>query len=138
MQNQRGLSLIEIIVSFSIIAFSFIALVQSFPLALNLNKTSENATKASYLAQEKIEQLYSLGYAGFSTGVIEAKARLSADPTNYLYNFQRQTTVDFVDGNLQISGSDTGMKKISVTVYYTNSFTRSEKGYLTTTLISQW
>ncbi len=138
MNNQKGLSLIEIIVSFSILSLSFIALMQSFPLALNLNKTSENATKASYLAQEKIEELYALGYVNFSTGTIEAKHSLSADPANYLYYFQRQTVVYFVDGNLQTSETDTGMKKVSVTIYYTNSFSKSEKSYTTITLISQW
>lgn len=132
------MSLLEIMVSLSILVVTFISLMQSFPLALAINKTSENATKASYLAQEKLEELNSLGYGNIAVGEIEAKHRLSGTPTDYLYYFQRQTAVNYVDGNLQNSVSDTGLKKISVTVYYTNALSKTEKIYSTVTLMSQW
>ncbi len=134
---QKGLSLLEIMVSFSILVIAFMALMQSFPITLSINKTSENATKAAYLAQAKLEELNSLGYNSVAVGTIETKHRLSNDTSNYLYYFQRQTVVNYVDGNLQNSGSDTGLKKISVTIYYTNVLSRIEKVYTTVTLISQ-
>jgi Tfp pilus assembly protein PilV len=136
-KNQTGMSLLEIMVSLSILVVTFITLMQSFPMALAINKTSENATKASYLAQEKLEELNSLGYDSIAVGIIEAKHRLSNTSTDYLYYFQRETTVDYVDSNLQNSVSDTGLKKISVIIYYTNSFLKTEKTYSTVTLISQ-
>lgn len=132
------MSLLEIMVSLSILVVTFITLMQSFPLALTINKTSENATKASYLAQEKLEELNSLGYDNIAVGAIEAKHRLSDIPTDYLYYFQRQTTVNYVDANLQNSASDVGLKKISVIVYYANALSKTEKTYSTVTLISQW
>ena len=103
-----------------------------------INKTAENSTKASYLAQSQLEYLNSLNYSDIGAGTIEAKHRLSADPASYLYSFQRQTAVQNVDSNLQSSQTDTGLKKITVTVYYTNSFAKVEKTYVTTTLINQW
>ena len=136
--SQIGMSLLEIMVSLSILALTFIALMQSFPTALTINKTSENSTKASYLAQEKLEELNSLGYNNIAVGAIEAKHRLSDTQGNYLYYFQRQTIVNYVDGDLQNSVSDTGLKKISVTVYYTNALSKTEKSYSTVTLMSQW
>lgn len=136
--RQKGLSLIEVMVSFSILILVLIALAQTFPLALTINKTSGNATKASYLAQTKLEELNSLGYDNISIGAVEPKHRLSADPADYLYYFQRQTEISYVDGNLQASASDIGLKKILVTVYYTNGLTKAEKNYGTVTLISQW
>lgn len=132
------MSLIEVMVAFSILILVLIALAQTFPLALTINKTSENATKASYLAQAKLEELNSLGYENISVGAIEPKHRLSTDPTDYLYYFQRQTDISYLDGNLQPSFSATGLKKIFVTVYYTNSLFKTEKNYSTFTLISQW
>jgi len=132
------MSLLEIMVSMSILVITFIALMQSFPMALTINKTSENSTKASYLAQEKLEELNSLGYGNIAVGVIEAKHRLSDIQTDYLYYFQRQTAVSYVDGNLQDSASETGLKKISVTVYFTNALSKTEKNYSTVALISQW
>lgn len=133
-----GMSLLEVMVSFSILALTFVALMQSFPLSLTINKTSENATKASYLAQEKLEELNSLGYDGLAVGAIETKHRLSANQADYLYYFQRQTQVSYVDGNLAESGADTGLKKITVTVYYTNALSKAEKTYSTVTLASRW
>lgn len=132
------MTLIEVMVSFSILIIVLIALAQTFPLALTINKTSENAAKASYLAQAKMEELDSLGYDNMSTGTIEPKHRLSDDPANYLYYFQRQTEINYVDGNLAASLSDTGLKKILVTVYYTDALFKIEKNYTTMTLASQW
>jgi len=137
-KNQLGMSLLEVMVAFSILTLTFTALMQSFPYSLAINKTSENAAKAAYLAQAKLEELNSLGYGNISTGTIEAKHRLADNPTDYLYYFQRQTTVSFVDGNLADSASDLGLKKISVTVYYSNALSKVEKEYSTVTLISQW
>ena len=136
-KHQNGLSLIEIIVAFTILTIVCISLVQSFPFGLSINKTAESATIASYLAQDKIEELHSLGYDNIITGVIEEKHFLSNDPASYLYNFQRQTKVNCVDGNLLNSGENTGMKKISATIYYTSAISRTETSYNITTLISK-
>lgn len=135
--NQQGLSLIEIMVALTILTIAFIGLMQSFPYGLSINKAAENTTIASYLTQDKIEELHSLGYNDIATGALEIRHRLSDDQTSYLYFYQRQTEVNYIDGNLSNSVSDTGMKKISVTVYYTNALSKTEKSYNITTLISR-
>lgn len=138
LKKQLGMSLLEVMVSFSVLVIVLVTLMQTFPLALTINKTSANATKASYLAQTKLEELTALGYGNLSVGAVEVKHRLSDNIANYLYYFQRQTDVGYVDGNLQANVSDTGLKKITVTVYYTNALSKTEKSYSTATLISQW
>ncbi|MDD4900704.1 MAG: hypothetical protein PHS62_01160 [Patescibacteria group bacterium] len=138
LKNHWGMSLIEIMVSFSILVLVFVSLAQTFPFALTINKTAENSTKAAYLVQAKLEELNSLGYANIPLGTIEAKHRLAANPNNYLYYFQRQTAVEYVDSALATSVSETGLKKVTVTVYYTNALSKTEKIYTTSTLISQW
>lgn len=134
--NQQGMSLLEVMVSFLIFTLVFIALTQSFPLSISINKTAENATKASYLAQSQLESLAALNYDSINIGTIEPKHRLSNDTTNYLYYFQRQTMVSYVDGNLTASGTETDLKKITVTIYYTNASSKTEKIYDTSTLIT--
>lgn len=136
-KHQNGLSLIEIMVAFTILTIAYIGLVQSFPFGLSINKAAESATIASYLAQDKIEELHSMGYDNIITGAIEIKHRLSDDPVNYLYNFQRQTEVNCVDGDLLDSVVDTGIKKISTTVHYTSAISKTETSYNITTLISR-
>lgn len=135
--NNRGMSLIETMVALLILMVAFISLIQSFPFSQSIVKTAENSTKASYLAQDKLEQLLALNYDNIPVGTIETKQRLSADSANYLYYFQRQTTVSYLDGDWQASISDTGMKKISITVYYINSISKQEKSYTVSALASQ-
>lgn len=131
------MSLIEIMVALLILMVAFISLVQVFPFSQTIVKTAENSTKASYLAQDKLEQLLALSYDNIPVGAVEAKQRLSADSASYLYYFQRQTMVSYLDGNWQTSASDLGMKKISVTVYYTNSISKQESAYAISALASQ-
>ncbi|MEK7557615.1 MAG: prepilin-type N-terminal cleavage/methylation domain-containing protein [Patescibacteria group bacterium] len=135
--NSKGFSLIEIMIAFLILVIAFIGLIQAFPFSQIMIKTAENSSKASYLAQDKIEQLLSLGYDNIPVGAIETKQRLSASSTDYLYFFQRQTIVDYIDSDLQVSASSTDMKKISTTVYYTNNVSKTEKSYNISTIISQ-
>jgi len=137
LKNKDGLSLIETIVALSVLTVAFIGLVQAFPFGLSINKDAENVTIASYLVQEEIEELLLLGYGGIGTGTIEIKHRLSDDTSNYLYHFQRETIINYVDGNLDNSIVDLGIKKISVTVFYTNAISKTEKNYNITTLISE-
>lgn len=130
--------LIEVMVSFAILAIAFIAIAQIYPFSSSINKSAENATKASYAAQMKIEELNSLGYDNIGTGIVEAKHRLSDDASNYLYFFQRQTVVNYATSDLQNSASDTSLKKIAVTVYYTANLLKTEKSDTTYSLISRW
>ena len=131
------MSLIETMVALLILMVAFVSIVQTFPFSQTIVKTAENSTKAAYLAQNEIEQLLALNYGNIPVGTIEVKQRLSADSADYLYYFQRQTTVSYVDGDLESSISDTGMKKISVTVYYTNSISKTENSYNISALASQ-
>jgi len=132
-----GFSLIEIMVALAILIIAFISLTQVFPFGLSINKEAENSTIASYLAQEKIEELFSLEYDNINLGTIETKHRLADDSASYLYYFQRQTAVSYVDGELNVVGEDMGIKKISVTIYFTNAISKTEKNYNITTLISK-
>lgn len=135
--DNRGMSLIEVMAALLILMVAFIALVQSFPFSQTIVKTAENSTKAAYLAQSKLEELLALNYDNLPVGAIEIKTRLATDPANYLYYFQRQTTVSYLDGAWQISGSDMGMKKISVIVYYTHSISKKENSYEISALASR-
>lgn len=124
-------------VAFAIMTIAYIGLVGAFPFGIAASKEAENMAIASYLAQQKIEQTNSLDYENINVGVIETKARLSNDASSYLYNYQRETTASYVDGNLTPSVTDQGIKKISTSIYYTNAISKTEKIYNVTTLISQ-
>ena len=134
---KMGFSLIEVVVAFSILTIAFIFILSSFPFALSVTKGAENSSLASYLAQEKIEELNSLSYENVNVGVIEAKHRLSSEQSDYLYNFQRETEVIYVNDNLNQEWADQGIKKISVDVYYLEPASKNEKIFNVSTLISR-
>ena len=133
-KNRKGFSLIEIMVAIMILGTSYIGIIQAFPYAMSIIKTAENETIASFLAQEKIEEINQMTYAEVTTGAIETRHRLGGSGDK-LYHFERQTDVVYVDSDLNDSVSDTGLKKIITTVYYTNSISKSEKEYTLKTVI---
>lgn len=132
----EGLSLIEAILAIGIITIILLFTIQLFPFSLKLSKIGEQNTIAANLAQAKIEEIFSLGYENIGVGTIEAKHRLSNNPENPFYQYQRETQVEYVDGNLNNSNVDTGMKKINITIYWKN-FTNLEKKLSFKTLISK-
>lgn len=134
--KQKGFSLIEVMVAFSILIVTYISLVGSFPTALAINKGAESISIASYLAQDKIEELNSNDYTAIATGTAESLHRLSNDTNSYLYNFERETRIYSVDANLQSTTTDTGLKIASTTVYYADA-RKNTKSYSLTLLISQ-
>lgn len=80
---------------------------------------------ASKLASEKVEQLLatkaSVGYENINTGT--SSEQISYDNLS----FQRQTVVNYVEGSdlKTVSGSDTGFKRIDVTINWNNGSTQN-------------
>lgn len=128
-QAQTGFSLIEIMVAILILGTTFIGLIQAFPYALRIIKSAENKTKASYRGQEKIEEIYQLGYSGIGTGIIESRQAIGD-------GFERQTEAYFLDIDFATSTSDIGLKLITTTVYFTNAFSKNESSYPLSTIIA--
>ncbi len=128
--------MIEIMVAFSILIVALLGIINSFPFGLSIGNEGERSTVASYLCQEKIEELISLGYENINIGNIETRHRLSVSPNDYFYDFEREANVSYVDGNLADSMVDLGLKKISSTVYYKNAISKKETSHNVTTLIS--
>ncbi|MFA6421986.1 MAG: prepilin-type N-terminal cleavage/methylation domain-containing protein [Candidatus Buchananbacteria bacterium] len=135
--NNKGISLIEALVSIAIIIIVILAISQIFPLALKISNHAEQETIATNLAQAKIEETFSLNYENIPTGINEAKHRLSTDPNNPFYYYQRQTDVQYVDVDLNDSASDTGLKKITTTVYWQSPIFKTEKNVNLIILISK-
>lgn len=135
--NKKGFSLLEIMVAFTILTIAFIAISRSFPYGLAINKSAENSTIASFLAQDKIEELHSLGYDNIGLGEIEARHKLSLDQDDYRFFYERDANVSYVDSSLVESITDLGMKKISATIYFINSVSKQEDTFNITTIISR-
>ncbi len=135
-KKQQGFTLLEAMVSIAIITVAFFAIIAVFPFSLNNNKSAENLTSATYLAQAGMEYALSKTYENLITGDFEARGRLATSSEDFFYQFQRETVVTYVDENLENSISDLGLKKIEVNVYWQAPLGAGEKSYTLKTLIS--
>ena len=75
--EKRGFTLVEVCVSFLLMAIFFAGLTQSFPLALKLIVDGKLRSEAVALAQGKMEELKSYGYGSgfFVSGSDEVRGK---------------------------------------------------------------
>ena len=125
--KNQGFSVIESALAMVILTVGLFAVVQFFPLSLEIVGNSQQTTTATNLALEQIEAISQLNYDDITPGTPEAKQRLASDPSSYLYSYQRQTVVETVDANFNFSPTDIGFKKIVVTVYWLSPIGSVEK-----------
>lgn len=135
LRTTLGFSIIEILAAITFLTVGIFAIAKIFPFGIQISQNAEDRTIAATLAQDKIEELISSGYEGIAIGIIEAKQEIPSGSFGDKYNFYRQTIVSFVDGDLADSVSDTGMKKIEVTVFWNSG--GNEKNLVLKRLISR-
>ena len=133
-KNQTGFTLIEIMVAIMIIGVLMVGLLNAFPYAAGIIGQAKQETQAAYLAQEKIEELYQLGYNQIATGTIEVKHYLDS---SYPGNFQRETIVTNIDSDLILTSDNSGMKKIVVTLFFISKISHVEKSYELITVMAR-
>jgi len=135
-KNQKGISLIEVLISISVLSIGILGLLQAFPHGTSIERDIELTTIGHHLAQSKIEELISLNYSEILTGLIEDNVRVDLDPNSIFYNFKRSTYVTLVDENIQTTETDIGMKKVLVTIYWPSNFGGADRSTSITTLLS--
>lgn len=134
-ENLKGFTVIEIIVAIFILIIGIVAVLQMFPLGIQTERTARMATVAGQLGQAKIEEIISKSYDEISVGVEEEDYGSIPDFNSY----KRKTEVNFFDpDNPSIPpGSDLGIKKIKVTVFWKSPPGVSEKSIKIATLIAE-
>ncbi len=134
--STRGFSIIEAMVAITVLLVGIVAITAFFPTSLKIIGDSEATTTATNLIMAKIEEVQALPYQSIVVGEFESKHRLSSNGEDYLYYFQRSTTITYLDQNLNESVSDVGFKKISVTVYWISALGGKEKSITINTIRS--
>ena len=129
-----GFTLIEVLVSVFIVVIALLAIIRIFPLGMNINVSSERTTVADNLAQNKIEEMISLPYSQLTVGTIESRHKVPDSSSIY----ERQTVISYLNGSLQPSATDQGIKKVVVTVYWPSAITGlTERSFTLSSIISQ-
>ena len=110
--NNKGFSLIEVLISLVILAIGLLAIAGMQVTSIRGNSFSNNLTQATILAQDRLEQMKNLPYASLSSG--QDTVTVSG------FTFTRQYNVD----SAVLGGSST-MTMITVTVSWTDTSTHS-------------
>ena len=133
-KNQnKGIGLIEIIVSISILSVGILGILQAFPRGTAAQRALELETIANHLAQEKIEQIIISPYDDITVGTQELEVRVEPDSSSSFYKFKRTIVVGLVDENLLTTETDIGLKKITITISWPRPM---DSGTDSTTLIT--
>ena len=118
LQTKSGFTLLEVLVALSVFVIAVVVIIQLFPVGLKSSRASKNETTAINLAQAGLENAKGTAYNDVTS---ESRTRVSSDPTSPFYNFERESSVQFVDTNLDTSETDLGLKKITVTIFWQES-----------------
>ena len=129
---EKGFTFIEAMIAILIFTLGVVAVLQVFPLAFGIEIANQKETQATMLCQEKVEEINSLTYPEIKVGV------QTEDPLPSPFDkFSRETTINYVDRNLETTSSDIGMKKIEVKVWWKSFYPAGEKQIKITTLIAE-
>lgn len=113
----RAMTIIEVVTAVVILSVGLPPLVKSFADSSNQSHLPINATIASFLATERMEQIVArryrnnAGYAALTTANFPAESPVTGFP-----RFSRTVTISEVTSSLAASGSAVGYRKVRVTV----------------------
>jgi len=132
-KSSKGFTLIETMTAVFILSVGICGVLVIFPLSLKIIRSSDLTTKAVGLAQEKIEEISSNDYESIVIGTVSENL---SDPFNM---FSRHTTVTYVNpaNGMQDSVTDTGIKKIAVTISWNSLLSVGQQNLIINGLISK-
>ena len=131
-KSNNGFSLVETIIAVSVFSVGVLGVLTMFYSGIKLMKSSQSFTVADQLAKEKIEEIVSLDYDDVLVGTF-----IESSLAHPFESYRRQSYIVYVNplSGLQESLTDTGIKKIEVTVKWKSVFNWTDRNTKITTLI---
>src|ERR687896_1417166 len=82
--GEDGFTLLELLVAITLLAVGLIALVTSFDHSRDLVSVAEKTEVASHRAEQELERILSMPYAGVGHATTPADSDDSADPASFI------------------------------------------------------
>lgn len=117
--KRPAFTFLELLIALSLFLIGMISILQVFPLNRRLLTQTSQTTQAVFLAQQQIEDIRSTSYTDLSVGSYVARQAVTTDASSPLSIFDRQINVVQVDTNRQQTNTDTGIRRVDVTIYWT-------------------
>jgi prepilin-type N-terminal cleavage/methylation domain-containing protein len=121
MKNRPGFSLIELMIAVLLFTLGVTAFASLFPASMRMRSKSENVTRATTLAQQKIEQLRARPYADLNYTTLQSANLIDASPTTSPFTFTQvdnlASQLPEAAGTLTLTDVDPDhLKQVDVTV----------------------
>lgn len=121
MERKPAFTFLELLIACSLFAVGMMSIIQIFPLNRRFLSQSSMATQAAFITQEQMEHLFTESYDAFpvasgGTGVYEMRHKV--ETAGAFSQYERETRVQLLDANHQATTVDQGLKRVTVTVYW--------------------
>ena len=120
MKRRCGFSLIETMIAVLVLSFTVLVFGAVFPAASRMRWKGENVTRATTIAQQKLEQLRGQGYDGLTSSSLLAAGIVDASPTSSPYSITTAsglgTALPSGTGTLTITDAGTDLKQAQVDI----------------------
>jgi len=113
---KKGFTLLEVIVAMAVFVTGMLSVVTLASKTQLLSQTSAVKTKASLLAQEGLETAIAEGYASLEVGTLFLDEPDLSFIGDSFSPYSRTVSVEYVNEDMVVVGSDNGMKLITATV----------------------
>lgn len=120
---KKGFSLLELIIAIAVLAVGLVGVLQIFPIGLRASQRAGMLTKASFLAQNKIEDVKLAGFDAITE--LPPKIPLSGKEGDL------EWAVKIDDISLEGIESNSNMRKIVVTITWPEHNTTRSRDFIT-------
>ena len=121
--NNKGFSLLELIIAIAVLAVGLVGVLQIFPIGLRASQRAGMMTKAAFLAQNKIEDVKLAGFDAITE--LPPKIPLSGKDGDFEWNIK----ID--DVNLEGIENSSEMRKVTVILTWPERNTTRSKDFIT-------
>ncbi len=121
--NERGFSLLELIIAIGVLAIGLVGILRIFPVGLRVSYRSGMVTKAAFLAKNKIEEVKMAGFEA----VTQLPPKMPLSGTEEQFEWEIFIDEVALDG---LSSSD-DVRKIIVTVSWIERNRTRSKDFIT-------
>ena len=121
--NNKGFSLLELIIAIAVLAVGLVGVLQIFPIGLRASQRAGMMTKAAFLAQNKIEDIKLAGFDAITE--LPPKIPLSGKDGDFEWNIK----ID--DVNLEGVENTSEMRKVTVILTWPERNTTRSKEFIT-------
>lgn len=121
--DNKGFSLLELIIAIAVLAIGLVGVLQIFPIGLKASQHAGMITKASFLAQNKIEDVKLAGFEAITE--LPPKIPLSGRDGDLEWD------IKIHDVELEGVEPDSDIRKITVTITWPEGNTTRSKDFIT-------